>query len=127
MSEPGQWERCAQERARDMTALWEAGRHHGAIYMAGYVVECRLKELLQRSGRSFPTTGRAGHNLQTLWEAAGFKVLDLHENRRFFMEFWNTDLRYQSTSSTTDYEALRAGAIGLSGYLEKQIKRKVRR
>src|SRR5260370_167884 len=86
---------AAQERAADADRLWAAQRHCGALYMAGYAVECRLKTLLQRGGRKFPTSGSEGHNLRGLWEAAGLALRDQSGRKKQFLEFWSTNLRYQ--------------------------------
>jgi HEPN domain-containing protein len=40
-------------RLRDAQALFEKGRWRGAMYLAGYAVECRLKHVLMRTWRCF--------------------------------------------------------------------------
>ena len=87
------WLDVAHERGKDAHKLRETDRALAAIYMAGYLVECTLKAFLHREGKRYPTSGREGHNLQGLWEAAGFKLNDLQGTRRLFLETWDTGLR----------------------------------
>lgn len=114
----------AQERGVDASTLKREGRFLAAVYMAGYAVECRLKALLQSRGKRFPTSGQEGHHLRGLWEAAGLRLHDIHGNRRLFIDFWTTDLRYeQSLPGGTDFDALYLGSIELAGYVQKRIRR----
>ncbi len=110
---------AANERSTDAQRLFGAGRHCGAIYMAGYAVECRLKALLEGLGRNFPRAGASGHDLCRLWEAAGFRLRDLKGYRRDFVTTWSTDLRYRSDlPKGADADVLYQGAIELCGYLQ---------
>lgn len=43
-----EWQRIAEERARDAEALLAAGQWSGAYYLAGYAVECGLKACIAR-------------------------------------------------------------------------------
>lgn len=111
-------------KAKDARILWNGNRAVASVYMAGYLVECNLKALLKSKGRKLPTSGRKGHNLRGLIEAAGMKASDFHGFRRAFLERWSTDLRYESSyEDQCDPGGLYNGAIGLAGYLKKQIKR----
>ena len=65
--------RAAVARLGDADALINGGRHAGAVYMAGYVVECGLKCVILVSSpaaaresiaRGF--RGRSGHDLDAL-------------------------------------------------------------
>ncbi len=110
---------AANERSTDAQRPFGAGRHCGAIYMAGYAVECRLKALLEGLGRNFPRAGASGHDLCRLWEAAGFRLRDLKGYRRDFVMTWSTDLRYRSDlPKGADADVLYRGAIELCGYLQ---------
>ena len=42
-----EWQRIAEERARDAEVLLNAGRRSGAYYLAGYAVECGLKSCVR--------------------------------------------------------------------------------
>ena len=119
---------AATARAIDANQLRLGQRSCGAVYKAGYSVECRLKALLMRMGRSFPTSGQQGHNLRALWAAAGFGIHDLSGARRAFIEFWSTDLRYEAQLPPgTDYDMLFDGVIGLSGYIQLKLRSARRR
>jgi hypothetical protein len=94
----------------------------GALYLAGYVVECKLKILLGKLGKRYPTSGRAGHDLVALWEAAGLRYEDMGGFRRAFIDYWSTDLRYSAhISSPHSPEDLLKGAQQLAAYVTKQI------
>lgn len=113
----------ARERGIDASILKQAGRFLAAIYMSGYAVECGLKALLQKKGKRFPTSGREGHDLRSLWEAAGFKIDDVQGYRRLVIDVWTTNLRYeQFLRAGIDFEALYQGSIELSGYIQKRIR-----
>jgi HEPN domain-containing protein len=114
---------AANERSTDAQRLFEADRHCGAVYMAGYAVECRLKALLEELGRHVPRAGPSGHDLCRLWEAAGFRLQDLKGYRQLFVTTWSTDLRYRSElPKGEDVAALYRGAIELCGYLQRRLR-----
>lgn len=71
------FEDAARCRARESALLRDHGHEVAAVYPAGYVIECRLKALLQRQGTKFPTAGSEGHNLIALWDKAGLRSRDL--------------------------------------------------
>jgi hypothetical protein len=94
----------------------------GAIYLAGYVVECKLKTLLGRMRRPFPTSGRGGHDLRALWDAAGLRSADVRGFRRAFMDYWNTGIRYSArVDSEHSPQDLLRGAMELSSYVSGRI------
>lgn len=116
------FEDAALARAREAQCLRTGGHLGGALYLAGYVVECRLKVLLGKMGRKYPKAGRAGHDLVALWQAAGLRYSDLSGFRRAFIDYWSTDLRYSaSISSEHSAEDLLDGARDLAGYVTKRI------
>ena len=53
-SSPEEWVEVAKERSRDARILSDGSRSLGAVYMAGYSVECYLKAYLQKK-RDKPT------------------------------------------------------------------------
>ena len=119
------WLHVAQERAVDARTLYNQGRSVAAEYLAGYAVECSLKAYLQKVGRGFPTRGPAGHDLRELWKAARFRLADLGDsqgNRTYFIERWNTGLRYNDTLDTVlDAGVLVEGAAQLAGWVQGQL------
>jgi hypothetical protein len=99
------------ERRSDVRALVEARRDLAALYMVGYVAECRLKALLRTRKRPFPRSGGQGHNLRALWKEAGFKLRDAGDEGATFLAEWTTSLRYEAiTPAQLDHERLMKGA-----------------
>ncbi len=126
------WVVVANERAADAVAIEKTRSNSiGYIYLAGYAIECSLKALLQRQGKPFPKHGQEGHNLRGLWEAAGFRLSDLSDAngaKTFFIEHWETALRYELTcDSSLKMAELVAGAKHLSGWIQSRIRRTPRR
>lgn len=114
---------AARERRRDAAVLHGNGRDLAAVYMLGYAIECGLKALLARRGSSYPTSGRKGHDLRHLWEAAGFKRRDLPGYRRLFLDEWDTALRYRDAlPGHVDAAALYEGGVSLVGYVINRSK-----
>lgn len=127
---PQDWLNLARERAADADAIYkERPDSIAVVYLAGYAIECSLKALLQKQGISFPKSGREGHNLRGLWQASGLKLSDLKDeqgSKTFFLQNWNTDLRYEITLQTTsglETQELLNGAKQLTGWIQTQIKR----
>lgn len=94
--EAGLFEDAAKTRASEAKTLEVNDHLCGAVYLAGYVVECRLKALLSKMGKPFPRSGSQGHNLQGLWDSAGLRSRDLQGHKRAFMETWTTSMRYSA-------------------------------
>jgi hypothetical protein len=117
------YEDAARMRATEAKHLADGGHFCGALYLAGYVIECKLKDLLNRSGKSFPRSGRAGHDLLGLWDAAGLRKDDLGGHRRAFLNYWSTSIRYTSgvDSPHAPTDLLR-GAIELAGIVTHRIR-----
>jgi hypothetical protein len=115
------FEDAARARAREAHHLAAGGHMAGALYLAGYVVECKLKTLLQKMGKPFPAAGPAGHDLIGLWEAAGLRHQDMKGFRRAFLDYWNTSLRYSAVvTSEHDPEDLLRGAYELAAYVNRR-------
>ena len=115
----------------DARTLYNQGRSVAAVYLAGYAVECSLKAYLQRVGRGFPASGPAGHDLRELWKVSRFQMANLGDsqgNRTYFIEQWNTGLRYNETLGTAlDAGVLVEGAVQLAGWVQGQLHRFARR
>jgi hypothetical protein len=95
----------------------------GAIYLAGYVVECLLKTLLQRQGKRFVRSGAAGHDLLELWDFAGLRARDLRGHKHEFIQFWKTDLRYDANLPIdVDPVNLLRGGTELAGMVAIRIR-----
>lgn len=129
-----QWLDVASDRATDARALAShcPSRGTAAVYMAGYAIECSLKALLHRLQRRFPTSGAGGHDLRSLWQAAGLPLSDLGDSsgaKTFFIECWSTDLRYERVIEDTTITAadLLVGAAQIVSYLQNLVKRYKRR
>jgi hypothetical protein len=117
------YEDAARIRATESAHLAAGGHLCGALYMAGYVVECKLKDLLSRSGIPFPRSGQAGHDLRGLWEAAGLRRTDLQGHKRAFLDYWNTSIRYSSqVDSPHDPADLLKGAMDLASMVNIRIR-----
>ncbi|MGH9676469.1 MAG: HEPN domain-containing protein [Candidatus Acidiferrum sp.] len=97
--------RCALARYDDALVLLNAEHNAGAVYLAGYSVECMLKALLltavsaanrAESLRSF--RGNRGHHFQWLrarYFANGGPRFPPEINRCFILvNDWSTDMRY---------------------------------
>lgn len=121
------WLEVASDRARDASALRGQERHLAAIYMLGYAVECTLKAHLVLLNKR-PPTGRAGHDLRGMWEEAGFKRNDLSGVRRWFIDQWTTDLRYEKElPGNSDPEELYKAGIHVVGFLQTRLRWNKRR
>lgn len=117
------YEDAARMRATEAKHLADGGHLCGALYLAGYVIECKLKNLLSRSGKSFPRSGQAGHDLLGLWEAAGLRRNDLAGHKRAFLDYWSTSIRYTSAVNSPHSPAdLFSGAIDLAGIVTHRIR-----
>ena len=126
------WIAVAKERAADAEAIKKVKPSAvGSVYMAGYAIECSLKALLQSRGTAFPKHGQEGHNLHGLWEASNFKLSDLSDekgSKTFFIQHWNTALRYEiSCESTLEVAELVDGARQLTGWIQSKLRRQSRK
>lgn len=122
------WLSVATERGDDARAnLDQRPGSVGPVYMAGYAIECSLKALLRAKGKPFPTSRSAGHDIQGLWEASGFRLSDLRDSngaKAFFIEEWSTDLRYETTPpERLPAQELLMGAGNLTGWIQTHVRR----
>jgi HEPN domain-containing protein len=103
---------AALQRFEDAQILLDNDRATGAVYLAGYAVECLLKAvLLDRTPKSKQQAiwdsfrGKAGHNLDSLQYAVRRAGVPLpSELHRDFLKVssWTTDLRYYTGSKKRD-------------------------
>ena len=97
--------RCALQRREDADVLFDAGHNTGAVYLAGYGVECILKALLlsitpQAQESSVLALFRGGkahdyNQLKVWYRERGGPAPPPSVNRAFVLaQEWSTDLRY---------------------------------
>ncbi|WP_106981927.1 HEPN domain-containing protein [Streptomyces sp. NRRL S-31] len=108
-------------RAAEAKTLADSGHYLGAVYLAGYVVECRLKTYLQLNGIRFPRGGSEGHNLRGLWRSAGFPSPPGHAD--LFIAHWGTELRYETRlPADVDPKDLLKGGRELASWVATRIR-----
>lgn len=113
------FEDAARVRATESNCLYNNNLKLGALYLAGYVVECKLKALHVLLGRKFPASGRQGHDLRGLWNSAGLRFADISGERRAFLDTWDTSLRYcHDLPSGHDVDILIKGARDAAAYVD---------
>ena len=104
-AEARRYYRAAKQRSDEANLLLEAGRTTGAVYLAGYTVECFLKALILASVSAKRRTeilaefrGSRAHNLE--WLGAVYRhetgaVVPRTVTRHLArVASWSTDLRY---------------------------------
>ena len=107
--------RCAAQRREEAGVLFEAGFNTGAVYLAGYSVECMLKALIlaitpaaQAEGVQVLFRGGKAHDYNQLkaWyrERGGPPPPSRINPSLTVVEDWSTSLRY-STESLKEDEA----------------------
>jgi hypothetical protein len=96
----------ARLRLGDAAALLDQQRYQGAIYLAGYALECLLKHAITRKlqGVHLPAKFET-HNLDELLLGAGLSAAlqsasSIHAIYSEFAELWSVELRYRSKSIT---------------------------
>ena len=108
------FQRAASERLAEAHSLLEAGYTTGAVYLAGYAVECVMKSLIlanlpevQRSEVRKSFRGGKGHRVDSLrgiYVSTGSPRIPLDISRHLtLIEEWSTDLRYNPTRLRRDY------------------------
>lgn len=110
-------------RMKESENLFNHKHYHGAIYLIGYAVEIKLKELMQRKKGSFKKT----HSLQALFQENGFNYrfyrTNPWENR--FVEIWNAEMRYReddfSDMPVNEIEQVYRAAGRLIGKINKRM------
>lgn len=104
---PFQFYRAAFQRIEEAEILFLAGKFHGAVYLAGYTVECMLKTLIliaeeparhEEIERTFRS--RDGHDYERLRqryeEAASETIPENISLSLAFVSTWEPSLRYHS-------------------------------
>jgi HEPN domain-containing protein len=97
--------RSAYQRYEDAEVLLKAGRTTGAVYLAGYAIECILKSLVimtatrrTRAGILKEFRGNKAHEyewLRSLYLAKGGARFPREINQFFILvNDWSTELRY---------------------------------
>jgi len=101
---------AARERILDAAKLHEANRVHGAIYLAGYAIECHLKYAVCENEQSIYLEGwLESHSWERLLAQSGI-LSTLHRNKRVLAlyqelaEAWTTSLRYDPENRVTPDE-----------------------
>lgn len=89
---PADWLVVASNRAGDATVLRDGLRHHGAVYVIGYWVECAAKAWVWASTRSLPTST---HSIVDLISQGGLALSDLPSDLRSFAVTRDVALRYE--------------------------------
>jgi hypothetical protein len=78
---PQDWLAVARMRGADADVLCvHCPDSIGSVYLAGYVIECSLKALLQKKGIPYSKRGSEGHNLKSLWRQSGLRLSDLKDH-----------------------------------------------
>ena len=109
----------AEDRIADAAALLAAGRWAGAYYLAGYAVECALKECIAKltNQDDFPPDRKFvedcyNHDVERLGKAAGLKPAldaDVAANRVFANNWrtardWKESSRYEAKTQSEAQE-----------------------
>lgn len=125
--------RAAVDRYGDAQVLLSGNRTTGAVYLAGYAVECALKTLIiaatRPSGRSKAASdfrGKKNHDLEHLrsvYFRKGGPRFPPDIARLFaLVNWWNTDLRYDTKRvSTPDAEDF----LGATTIILEWVKRRL--
>jgi HEPN domain-containing protein len=125
--------RCAGQRFEEAEILLEAGKHTGAIYLAGYGIECMLKALVLSSvPRSSLAVvkgmfrGNRAHEYE--WLKSEYRVRSgttfPSEITLYFalVEGWSTDLRYEpGTLATKDAESFMKAARAIIDWIDRRL------
>jgi hypothetical protein len=132
-AEARQYYRAAKQRLDDAQLLLRAERRTGAVYLAGYTVECFLKALIlatvapglrQRLVREF--RGTRAHNIE--WLGALYRrhvriaiprPITRHLSR---VGSWSTDLRYATgTLKSRETEEFMDSVIAISSWADGRM------
>ncbi len=131
-SEARLYYRAARQRYEDAELLLRAGRTTGAVYLAGYTVECMLKALIlvsvaeRERENSLRTIRKIGHNIQklgALYRQHGRAQIP-HEVTRHLTRVaaWSTDLRYSDgTLRARDVEEFIESVVAISQWADTRM------
>lgn len=106
----GSFVQAHHDRLQDARALLRARRWGGAIYLAGYVVECLLKAIiLVREERPWLPLRYWHHDLERLTEEAGLRpslarpgVAEIRQRMALLLGLWDVTMRYGGTRFTRE-------------------------
>ena len=125
--------RCAFQRFEEARVLSEAGFTTGAVYLAGYAVECMLKASILSivSHRKRPATlgsfrGSKAHEFGWLREeyfsAGGTRFTNDVVRSFVLVSDWSTDLRYYpKTMKSSESERFLRGAEYIMKWLDGRL------
>ena len=125
--------RCSLQRYEDAKILLKAEHTTGAVYLAGYGIECILKALVlmaepasARSDRLRSFRGAKAHEyewLRTLYLTNGGARFPREITQHFtLVNDWSTDLRYTPRSVRADEaEAFLAAALAIIRWADRRL------
>lgn len=125
--------RCAFQRYEEAEVLLNAEYTTGAVYLAGYGIECILKALVlvavptgNRSDTMKSFTGRKAHDyewLRTLYLTNGGARFPIAITQNFtLVNDWSTDIRYTPRSVRyDDAVAFLASAVSIIRWADKRL------
>ena len=124
--------RVAKQRFEDAQFLLQHDRTTGAVYLAGYGVECILKALIidsvpakNRDTIISSFRGARGHDFEWLkeqYQKAGGAGFPIQIQEYFTTITWTTDLRYQSgMMKQDDAEAFLAAAEAIINWADRRM------
>ncbi len=132
--EVARFTRVAIQRMEDAQHLLRAERNTGAIYLAGYAVECGLKALLLSSAANEAAClkiiasfrGNDGHNLEALksryLKQSRVRIPEEVVGHLLYVGIWTTDLRYDPTNfSAREAERFLDSARQVLVWIRRQI------
>lgn len=110
-------------RMKESKTLFDNKQYHGAIYLIGYAVEVKLKELMQRKKGSYIWD----HNLKKLFEQNGFTYRMYRGDpwESLFIDTWDVEMRYRKNDfadlSEEDIQHLYRAAGRLIGKIKRRM------
>lgn len=125
--------RCSLQRYREAEILIEAGQTTGAVYLAGYGIECILKALILsavtlgvRSDTLKSFRGNRAHEydwLRGVYLMNGGSRLPREIIRQFFLvSGWTTDLRYRpGTIPLYEADEFMAAALAIIDWAQGKL------
>ncbi len=124
--------RCANRRGIEAGILFEADQPTGAIYMAGYVVECMLKALIIESrpdrfrGDLLEQLKRIGHNITRLldiyYQSGGSRPPVVVLKAFTLVGEWSSEMRYDPRESPpSDAEKFLKAVAQINQWIDGRI------
>ena len=122
------FEAAARSRHEDAAVLFGKGRYSGAIYLAGYSIECLLKRAVTiRHQLVWLPQKLETHNLDLLLAESGL-IEAMKTNKPLFAMYtevadsWSTELRYTTGSSQKrDTERLYRQMVQIYCWFNEQL------